>query len=406
VSSVDRIAPQPWMTDAPTARLLSALSKAGIGARFVGGCVRNALLDLAPGDLDIAVDKPPIEVTRALAAAGIKVVPTGIAHGTITAVVDGQPYELTTLRRDVETDGRRAVVAFTDDWREDAARRDFTINAMSCDASGALWDYFGGRADLAGRRVRFVGDPDTRITEDVLRVMRFFRFHAWYGRPPLDPEGLAACRRHAGKLRALSAERVRAELLKLLAADDPADVVEGMAISGAFDHWLPQYQGTARLQTLIADERLVGDGDGLRRLAALLDPATDAVAFGKRLKLSTQQSVRLEVMLAAVPAIDATDTAIVRKQIYRLGGALYIDRLLLGRGAADDDQLRAAYRLARDWPVPELPIGGADVIRAGINSGPDVGVLIAAIETWWIAHDFTPDREACLAELARLIAAR
>ena len=394
------------MTDAPTARLLAALSATGIGARFVGGCVRNALLGIAPGDIDIAVDKPPTDVTRALEAAGIKVAPTGIAHGTVTAVVDHHPYEITTLRRDVETDGRHAVVAFTDDWREDAARRDFTINAMSCDAAGALWDYFGGRADLDARRVRFVGDPDTRIVEDVLRVMRFFRFHAWYGKPPLDPEGLAACRRHMGKLRALSAERVRTELLKLLAADNPADVVEAMAVSGAFDHWLPQYQGATRLRALIANERLVGESDGLRRLAALLDPVTDAVAFGKRLKLSTQQGVRLQVMLAGTPEIDATDPAIVRKQIYRLGAALYIDRLLLDRGAASDDQLRAAHHLARSWPVPELPIGGADVIRAGIKAGPDVGLLIDAVETWWIARDFAPDREACLAELARLIKAR
>lgn len=406
MSSADRIAPQPWMADAPSTRLLSALSTAGIGARFVGGCVRNALLGLAPGDLDIAVDKPPTDVTRALEAAGIKVAPTGIAHGTVTAIVDKRPYELTTLRHDVETDGRRAVVAFTDDWRADAARRDFTINAMSCDASGVLWDYFGGRVDLADRRVRFVGDPDTRITEDVLRVMRFFRFHAWYGRPPLDPEGLAACRRHAGKLSALSAERVRAELLKLLAAPDPTDVVEAMAVSGAFDHWLPQYQGAAHLRALIASEHAVDEGDGLRRLAALLDPAVDAAALAKRLKLSTQQSVRLAVMLAAEPIIDARDLAVVRQQIYRLGGALYIDRLLLERGAANEEELRAAHRLARDWRVPELPIGGADVIRAGIKTGPDVGALIEAVERWWIARDFAPDREACLAELARLIAAR
>jgi poly(A) polymerase len=406
VTAADRITPQPWMADASTTRLLSALSSAGIAARFVGGCVRNALLGLAPGDLDIAVDKPPADVTRALAAAGIKVAPTGIAHGTVTAIVDKRPYEITTLRRDVETDGRRAVVAFTDDWREDAARRDFTVNAMSCDAAGTLWDYFGGRADLADRRIRFVGDPDTRITEDVLRVLRFFRFHAWYGRPPLDPEGFAACRRHAGKLGALSAERVRTELLKLLDAPDPVDVVEAMAVGGAFDHWLPRYQGTTRLRALIASERLVDEGDGLRRLAALLDPATDAAAFAKRLKLSTQQGVRLDVMMAAEPDIDATDAVVVRRQIYRLGGALYVDRLLLRRGAADDEQLRAAYRLARDWPAPELPIRGADVIRAGAEKGPDVGALIDAVETWWIARDFTPDRAACLAELARLIAAR
>jgi poly(A) polymerase len=403
---VDRFAPQAWMIDAPTRRLMTTLASAGIGARFVGGCVRNALLGIEPGDIDIAVDKPPQEVTRALEAARIKVVPTGIAHGTVTAVVDGRPYELTTLRRDVETDGRHAIVAFTDDWREDAARRDFTFNAMFCDATGALWDYFDGRSDLKTGRVRFVGDADTRITEDVLRVLRFFRFHAWYGCPPFDPDGLAACRRAAGKLRALSAERVRNELLKLLAADDPADVVEAMATCGAFDHWLPQYHGNDGLRSLIANERLVGEGDGLRRLASLLDPATDAVAFGKRLKLSTQQTVRLEVMLAAVPTIDATDEAVVRKQIYRLGGALYVDRLLLNRGDASDEQLQAAHRLARTWTIPELPIGGADVIRAGIKAGPDVGVLLEAVESWWIARDFVPDREACLGELARLIAAR
>ena len=403
---VDRIAPQPWMTDAPTRRLMTALTDAGIGARFVGGCVRNALLGLDPGDLDIAVDMPPVVVTRALEAARIKVAPTGIAHGTVTAVVDGRPYEVTTLRRDVETDGRHAIVTFTDDWREDAARRDFTINAMFCNVTGALWDYFDGRTDLAARRVRFVGDPDTRIAEDVLRVLRFFRFHAWYGRPPLDPEGLAACRRAAGKLRALSAERVRNELLKLLAAGDPAGVVEAMATCGAFDHWLPQYRGIDGLRTLIANERLVADSDDLRRLASLLDPSTDPVAFGKRLRLSTQQTVRLEVMLAAVPTIDATDEAMVHKQIYRLGGALYIDRLLLDRGAASDARVAAAHHIARSWPVPELPIGGADVIRAGIRAGPDVGMLIEAVETWWVARDFAPDREACLAELSRLIKAR
>ncbi len=203
--------------DAATRRLMETLARAGIGARFVGGCVRDALLG-RPTDIDIAVDKPPTEVMRALEAAKIKTVPTGVKHGTVTAVLRGRPFELTTLRRDLETDGRHATVAFTDDWLADAARRDFTFNAMYADSDGTLYDPFDGRADLAAGRVRFIGDADTRIAEDRLRVLRFFRFHAWYGRPPLDGAGFEACRRNAGAVRELSAERVRKELLRLLAA--------------------------------------------------------------------------------------------------------------------------------------------------------------------------------------------
>jgi poly(A) polymerase len=383
--------------DAATRRLMETLARAGIGARFVGGCVRDAVLG-RPTDIDIAVDKPPTEVMRALEAAKIKTVPTGVKHGTVTAVLRGRPFELTTLRRDLETDGRHATVAFTDDWLADAARRDFTFNAMYADSDGTLYDPFDGRADLAAGRVRFIGDADTRIAEDRLRVLRFFRFHAWYGRPPLDGAGFEACRRNAGAVRELSAERVRKELLRLLAAPDPADALAAMAEAGVLDHWLPEYDGTARLRALIGRE---DSPDPLRRLASVLPLGTDGTAIGKRLKLSTQEALRLEVMLSPEPAIDiAGGPAAWRAGIYRLGNGLYADRLLLAIDAPGN--WRGALELARAWTPPDLPISGRDALALGLRPGPHVGKLIEAVESWWIEGDFTADRTTCLAELERL----
>jgi len=391
------------MRDPRTRRVLDALARDGITARFVGGCVRDALSGRAVGDVDLAIDRPPDDAARALTRARIKVIPTGIKHGTITAVSGGRPYEITTLRRDVETDGRHAVVAFTDDWRADAARRDFTINAMFCDADGNLWDFFDGREDLAAGRVRFVGDPATRIDEDVLRILRFFRFHAWYGRPPFDAAGLAACRAAVDTLRTLSAERVRKELLKLLEAADPAATVETMAAIGLFGHWLPEYDGVDLLHLVVANERAVSAADGLRRLSAIVGASGDATAIGKRLRLSTQEALRLTVMLAAEPVIDvAHGHTVMRRQIYHLGSALYIDRLMRRPGAGAGGWMEA-YRLASSWTPPELPISGGDVLKAGLPAGRRVGALVAAIESWWIDHDFAPDRPACLVELQRRI---
>jgi poly(A) polymerase len=378
------------MDEAPVKTLLAALARGGIAARFVGGCVRNWVLGRPVDDIDIAVDKPPETVMRVLEAADLKVVPTGLKHGTVTAIVKGRPFELTTLRRDVETDGRRAVVAFTDDWLEDARRRDFTINAMYADPDGTIWDPFDGRADLLAGRVRFIGDPDQRIAEDHLRVLRFFRFYAWFGQPPMDGPAFEACRRNAGTLGALSAERVAKELLRLLAAPAPADAVEALAEAGALDHWLPEYAGTACLRALIAREDAA---DPLRRLAAILTPPAEAVA--KRLKLSTQASLRLQLMLE--PDV-AGDTKNVRAAIYRLGTSLFIDRLLL-KGPAD---WREALASARTWTPPELPISGADALALGLKPGPQVGALLEAVERWWIDTDFSADRAACLAELERL----
>jgi poly(A) polymerase len=381
------------MTDPAVERLLAALENAGIGARFVGGCVRNWLIGQPIDDIDIALDKPPETVTHALEAADIKVVPTGLSHGTVTAVVGGRPFELTSLRRDVETDGRRAVVAFTDDWRTDAARRDFTFNALYADRQGAIYDYFDGRADLTAGRVRFIGDPDQRIAEDRLRVLRFFRFQAWYGRPPVDAAGFDACRRNAASVRGLSAERVRKELLRLLQARRPADALEAMVGAGALDHWLPEYAGTPRLRALIEREE---QADPLRRLAAILGPSADATNIGKRLKLSTQETLRLQVMLEPLPA-EAHD---IRVLLYRLGPTLFVDRVLLEGEALGD--WRAALDLARRWTPPSLPIGGADALKLGLKPGPRIGKLLDAVEAWWIDDGFTADRAACLAELERL----
>jgi poly(A) polymerase len=393
-----RIDPPAWMTDAPTRRLFAALARDGIAARFVGGCVRNAVLGRMIDDLDIAVDRPPQDVMRALEAADIKVVPTGLRHGTVTAIANSVVFELTTLRRDVETDGRRAVVAFTDDWQEDASRRDFTFNALYADPDGTLYDPFDGRADLAAGKVRFIGDPDTRIAEDRLRVLRFFRFHAWYGRPPIDGPSYQACARNAGTLGSLSGERVRKELLRTLEAPDAADALDAMREAGVLDRWLPEFDGSTRLRALAARE---DERDGLRRLAAVLSVGADPVAIGKRLKLSTQEALRLEVMLAREPVMDIAGGAKAwRAGIYRLGNGLYADRLLLATDAPGD--WRAALAMARTWTPPDPPVSGGDALKLGLKPGPKVGALIDAVERWWIDGDFAADRAACLAELERL----
>jgi len=393
----------PWSDDAAVRTLFDTLGGSGIAARFVGGWVRDAVLGVTilSKEPDLAVDKSPETVMLALKAARIKVVPTGLKHGTVTAVIDGRPLELTTLRRDVETDGRHAVVAFTDDWLEDASRRDFTFNALYADLDGTLYDPFDGRIDLAEARVRFIGDPDLRIAEDRLRILRFFRFHAWYGRPPFDAAGFEACRRNAGSLRGLSGERVRKELLRLLEASAPADTIAAMREAAILDHWLPECDGTARLRALIAREDKV---DPIRRLASILTADADATVIGKRLKLSTQEALRLEVMLAAEPVIEvAAGPKAWRAQIYALGGNLYADRLLLAINAPGD--WRAALAMARTWAPPELPVSGGDALKLGLKPGPRVGALIEAVERWWIDGDFVADRAACLAELERLVRA-
>ena len=368
----------PWRSRPGMDRLLAALDAKAGATRYVGGCVRDALLGLEQSDVDLATRLTPDEVVKRLEAARIKAVPTGIAHGTITAVSAGTPVEVTTLRRDVSTDGRRATVAFTDDWRADAARRDFTINALSADPlSGEVFDYFGGLADLEARRVRFIGDPMQRIAEDHLRILRFFRFHARFGEGAPDAEGLAACFVRANDLMALSRERIADELLKLLALPDPGPTVRLMIDGGIFRPVLPEIESADRLAALITAERAAGIGPAaIRRLAAMLpvDPQV-AASVGARLRLSNKLAGRL--VAAAGTTLDAPEPL-----AYRIGAAEAIDRILLhGEAGPGLDRLES-------WRKPHMPVGGGDLIAIGLTAGPVVAKTMQALEEKWIAAGF------------------
>ena len=399
--SETNIGVRPWMKAAPTRAVMGALTAAGgaDAARFVGGCVRDTLSGHEVGDIDIATPLTPDQVIAALTAAGLKAVPTGIEHGTVTAVSGGKPFEITTLRRDVETDGRRAVVAFTHDWAEDAQRRDFRLNALYADVEGQVFDPTGGGvADAKAGRIVFVGDPETRIREDALRILRFFRFQAWYGKGEPDPAGLAACEKRKGLLGGLSAERVAKELLKLLAADDPRPAVRLMAATGVLSIVLPQAQGIGRFERLVGietDQLFQCDPD--LRLASLLpdDPAVGA-KVAEALRLSNAQRDRLVAMLG-------TDQRIVswmspreaRRAVYRLGVDAFCDRVLLTWAGVDHPaatpQWRALLPMAQSWPRPTFPLTGDQVIAAGVPKGPLVGAVMREVEDWWIDHDFLDD---------------
>jgi poly(A) polymerase len=395
-----RIDPQDWMT-APGARaVMAALNGGGGVTRFVGGAVRDALIGRAVTDVDLATDLKPDDVMARLAAARIDVVPTGLKHGTVTAVTGGRHFEITTLRVDVETFGRHARVAFGADWQADAERRDFTMNALYLDANGALYDPTGGRADLAAGRIRFVGDPATRIAEDYLRVLRFFRFQAQLGREPPDTRALDACRNAAPKLASLSAERIRVELLKLLATPDPVPTVQLMRDLGIFAPILPEATQVDLLAGMVAAERTFGEPvEPLRRLAALLD--TDAPrVIADRLRLSNTEAERL-VDVAGMKSPPRQDPAEMRAEIYRHGLVRYVDRILLvaaelmraGESAA---HLASVLDAAHAFSVPKLPIAGRDLVALGVPKGPAVGKLLRDAEAHWIASDFALGREALL----------
>ena len=374
-----------WRRKRGMARLLNALgAKEGL-TRYVGGAVRDELLHLPVSDLDLATRLRPDEVVARLEAAKIRPVPTGIDHGTVTAVSSGTPYEVTTLRRDVTTDGRRATVAFTDDWEEDAARRDFTINALSADPqTGHVFDYFGGKDDLIARRVRFIGEPLERIAEDHLRILRFFRFHARFGAGEPDAAGLSACAQRANDLMALSRERIADELLKLLAVGDPTPTVAIMLDHGVLRPVLPEiaYTAVSRLAELVETERTAGiEGAPLRRLATLLppDPAL-AERIAVRLKLSNKARKRLGCAVNSDLPENAQSLA------YYIGVECAVDRLLLGGRA------HRAAEIAR-WRTPRMPVGGGQLIAKGLQQGPEVAKTLQAIERRWVDAGF-PKGEA------------
>jgi len=398
MQAVDKMPPAPWMRAPQTRALLAALTAEGAIVRFVGGCVRDSLAGRPVRDIDVATAAAPRENLRLLAAAGIKAVPTGIDHGTVTAVVDGRPFEVTTLRVDVETFGRHARVAFTDDWRADAHRRDFTINALYADPDGRIYDPTGGLADLRRGRIRFVGRAEQRIEEDRLRILRFFRFHAWYGRGAANRAALAACGRAAAGIERLSGERVRQELMQLLAAPEPRPALRLMARHDVLRHLLPAGADLRALSRLIRTEAQAGTAaEPLLRLAALVRgwAAADARRLAERLRLANAERERLLVLLReTAPAAGGGEPAL-RRSIYRLGVELIVDLALL----AGRPRLAAA---ARALPRPEFPLRGRDGLALGLKPGPALGRHLAAVETWWAAQDFRPDAEACRRRLAAL----
>jgi poly(A) polymerase len=405
--SLTHLAPQPWMSAPATEAVIAALTAGGKEVRFVGGCVRDALLGRAVTDIDIATpDKPP-RVIELLEAAGLKAVPTGIDHGTVTAVALHQPFEITTLRHDVETYGRRAKVAFTDDWVADAARRDFTINAMSCSPDGRLYDPFDGAADLRARRVRFVGEAEARIREDVLRLLRFFRFYAHYGAPPPDPEAIAATRRLAHLLPGLSGERVAAETLKLLAAPDPAPVLALMGEAGVLAPFLPEARDLRRLTRLTAIEASLGlKPSPPRRLAAVLVGGERAARdVARRLRLSNALSDRILRALAEPAPRPPLDEKARRALRYELPAEAFRDRALLAwaseESAGESDAAWGALVALADWEPPRFPIRAQDALDLGAGPGPALGELMREMERWWIEGDLAAERAACLAELKR-----
>ncbi|HLY79435.1 MAG TPA: CCA tRNA nucleotidyltransferase, partial [Caulobacteraceae bacterium] len=373
----------------------------------VGGCVRNAILGVAVRDIDIATTLPPPAVIAALRAAGLKAIPTGIDHGTVTAVAKGRPFEITTLRRDVETDGRRALVAFTTDWAEDAQRRDFRLNALYADPTGRLYDpTAGGLADAHAGRIVFVGDAETRIREDALRILRFFRFNAWYGRGEPDAAGLAACAALRELISHLSAERVSAELLKLLAAEDPRGVVRLMAQSGVLAVVLPEAQGLERFEKLVGIEtEMLFSEDALLRLAALLpDDPVVAGGLAERLRLSNAQRDRLVAALAPEPRLVSwMSPKETRRLVYRLGAEALCDRVTLAWAASDrpaaTTQWRALLPTARSWTPPHFPLTGEEVMAAGVAKGPLVGAVMREVEAWWVENDFPDDKLALIERL-------
>ena len=380
-----------WRKRQGMARLLDALGADEGLTRYVGGAIRDDLLGIEVNDVDLATRIEPHEVIRRLEKARIKAVPTGIDHGTITAVSGGHPYEITTLRRDVTTDGRRATVAFTDDYKEDAARRDFTLNALSADpVTGELFDYFGGLDDLLERRVRFIGDPLQRIAEDHLRILRFFRFHARFGAGEPDPEALKACAARANDLMALSRERIADELIKLLGLPDPVPTVRIMLERAILKPVLPEIEAGAiePLARLVAAEAEAGiEPDGIRRLAALLpsdpDVASDVAA---RLRLSNKAKSRL----ASAVVEDSSEDA--KAMAYWLGNEGALDRLLLAGRTGE-------ARAVAQWTAPRLPIRGGDLIGQGIAKGPAVARTLRRIEQRWVEQGF-PSGDALQAILS------
>ncbi|MDQ0327529.1 tRNA nucleotidyltransferase/poly(A) polymerase [Rhodopseudomonas julia] len=403
------LAGHPFLDAPALKRVMHALKSDEGATRIVGGAVRNALLSEPVGDIDMATVLLPEDVVAAAGDAGLKSVPTGIEHGTVTVIAEGHPFEVTTLRADVETDGRHAVVRFTDDWAEDAGRRDFTLNALYCDASGHVFDPLGGYADLDARNIRFVGDPEERIREDYLRILRFFRFFAWYGDGRPDAEGLKACSRLKAGIAVLSAERVWSELKRLLAAPDPSRALRWMRITGTLDKALPENWGIDAIERVVVAERTEEiPPDPLLRLMAIIPPHRSRIdQLSSRLRLARKETERL-VSWAETPEPESVlSEALLARRAYSAGRRALTDRLFLAlaRDMEKGDESAAAARrrqlaFLRDYERPTFPLTGKDLLAAGYQPGPELGKLLNELEERWLELDFAISREELLA-LAR-----
>ncbi len=407
-----------WLCAPDLQELLAALSADGEEARVAGGAVRNTLLGEAVGDIDIATTNLPDATVERARKAGFKTVPTGIEHGTVTVVANGVPYEVTTLRADVETDGRRARVRFGRDWKADAERRDFTINALYADADGTVIDLVGAMADIESRTIRFIGDADARVQEDYLRILRFFRFFAWYGTGRPDAEGLKACARLKEGLDGLSAERVWSELKKLLSATDPSRALLWMRQAGVLTRVLPESEkwGIDAIHGLVDAERDLGwEANPLMRLAAIIPPdAVRIAAMAQRLKMSNAERDRLVAWASAPEVKPTTSESEMAKLAYRAGREGFSDKLRLAlagaraRAASDDKALIEAggyYRLNRfleGWQTPQFPLKGADLVAIGIPPGPKMGNALRDLEEIWVDSGFALDRPALMERAERM----
>jgi poly(A) polymerase len=400
------IAHAPWLKAKETQALIAALEAARPGgSRFVGGCVRNTLMSREVDDIDIATQLTPDEVTAIAKSAGFAAHPTGVEHGTVTVVVKHRPFEVTTLRRDVSTDGRRATVAFTDKWEEDAERRDFRMNALYAGPDGIIFDPTGGGLDDArAGRVIFIGDAHTRIREDYLRILRFFRFNAWYAKTPIDPHGLHACADLVAGLDALSVERIWKEVKKLLAAPDPRAAWEGMTAIEARARALPELSNETRLDSLVTLEvDLLLHVDPMTRVAAALTDQETARALARRLKLSNEERDRLVGALGEEVKITSyMSLRDMRRAIYRIGAEAFRDRVMLawaGAGGEKAQQWRALLAHGQMWKPPKLPLSGDEVMAAGVPAGPKVGKVMREVEAWWIDADFPDDKLSVIERL-------
>lgn len=405
---VKTIAPQDWMTSAPAKKLLAALEDGrnkteGPAALFVGGCVRNALFGLPVEDVDIATPLPPETVSERCTAKGITIIPTGLKHGTVTALIDGTHFEITTLRRDLETDGRRAEVGFTESWIEDAQRRDFTMNTLLADQAGNIYDPTGqGIADLEARRIRFVGEPAQRIAEDYLRILRFFRFHAIYGKGDFDAQALEACRAAAAKIKTLSRERITQEFFKILASTNPRGILAVMFANNILSEFdfpdsnpellqhVCHFQDRYRLVALPA-RLYVQAGMNLKNIAAM-----ESLILFPKVFLKDMQAIE-----GALNAPDLSCDSAVRVCVYRFGRTITAQALMIE--LAQDRVMNAfaptALKIIQTWDIPELPVDGNDLLNAGMSPGPELGEALEKLENDWIASDFAADRKALLESL-------